>query len=133
MGKRIVDMTRDELQYAYRKGRVAWKSAMFRLQVLGDTRNEAERRILHWDAIQEQEELRSDFWGGGVLMTITENQRRTLDLMAESAGWNWSDVESVSQHMFEECVSGLSEAQARRLMTEVEFWAKVQEGDDAGA
>ena len=49
-------------------------------------------------------------------MTITEDQRRTLDLMAESAGWNWSDVEDFSRAAFDECVAGLSEAQADELM-----------------
>ena len=64
-------------------------------------------------------------------MTITENQRRTLDLMAESAGWNWSDVEAMAWDMFRESVAGLSEAQARRLTSQIEFWTK--EADDAGA
>lgn len=45
-------------------------------------------------------------------MTITENQRRTLDLMAESAGWNWADVEHLSQDVFGECVAGLTYEQA---------------------
>ena len=48
-------------------------------------------------------------------MTITESQRRTLDLMAESAGWNWSDVEALSQDMFGDCVAGLSNRQAVQL------------------
>lgn len=48
-------------------------------------------------------------------MTIRESQRRTLDLMAESAGWNWSDVEALSQEMFGECVAGLSRPQADEL------------------
>lgn len=48
-------------------------------------------------------------------MTITEKQRRTLDLMAESAGWNWADVEALSQQLFGECVAGLSNWQAVRL------------------
>lgn len=63
MGKRIVDMTREELQYAYRNGRVTRKNAIVRLQVLGDTLREAEEHIDRWDAMQEQEELRSWFWG----------------------------------------------------------------------
>ena len=48
-------------------------------------------------------------------MTITEDQRRTLDLMAESAGWNWADVEALSQDMFGDCVAGLTEPQADEL------------------
>lgn len=52
-------------------------------------------------------------------MTITENQRRTLDLLAESAGWNWADVEQLSMAMFGECVAGLTEAQAVRLQDAV--------------
>ena len=63
MGKRVLDMNREELQYAYRKGRVSWRNAIFRLQVLGDSLAEAEERMEHWDAIQEQEDLRSWFWG----------------------------------------------------------------------
>ena len=54
-------------------------------------------------------------------MTITENQRRTLDLMAESAGWNWSDVETTAYLMFGESVAGLTEAQANRLMAHIEI------------
>ena len=54
-------------------------------------------------------------------MTITENQRRTLDLMAESAGWNWADVEECSLLMFGTTVSGLTEAQAKRLMKHIEI------------
>ena len=57
-------------------------------------------------------------------MTISEQQRRTLDLMAESAGWSWHDVEEQSQKMFGESVSGLSSAQAQRLMAVL---AKYQE------
>lgn len=48
-------------------------------------------------------------------MTITEAQRRTLDLMAESAGWTWADVEALSAELFGECVAGLSNQQAVRL------------------
>lgn len=59
-------------------------------------------------------------------MTITESQRRTLDLMAESAGWNWADVEALSQEVYGECVAGLSEGQARRLIIAMEY-------DDASA
>ena len=65
-------------------------------------------------------------------MTITESQRRTLGLMAESAGWRWSDVEALSDVMFGTCVAGLTEAQARHLTREIEFWTKW-EADDAGA
>lgn len=64
-------------------------------------------------------------------MTITEDQRRTLDLMAESAGWRWADVEAMSFDLFREPVAGLTEAQARGLMSQIEFWTK--ESDDAGA
>ena len=49
-------------------------------------------------------------------MTITENQRRTLDLMAESIGWSWADVEQLSDILFGECVAGLSWEQADKLM-----------------
>lgn len=49
-------------------------------------------------------------------MTITESQRRTLDLMAESAGWSWRDVEEASLAMFDEHVSGLTQGEARKLM-----------------
>lgn len=49
-------------------------------------------------------------------MTITENQRRTLDLMAESIGWSWTDVEQLSRAAFEEDVAGLSWRQANDLM-----------------
>ena len=60
-------------------------------------------------------------------MTITESQRRTLDLMAESAGWNWADVEELSQDMFSEQVSGLSHRQAQILLGEM----VMQEATDA--
>ena len=65
-------------------------------------------------------------------MTITENQRRTLDLMAESAGWSWADVEAFAFDIFREPVAGLSEGQARRLIAEVEAWTKP-EASHAGA
>lgn len=52
-------------------------------------------------------------------MSITEQQRRTLDLMAESAGWNWADVEQLSQQEFGECVAGLSFTQAHQVMDEL--------------
>lgn len=52
-------------------------------------------------------------------MTIRESQRRTLDLMADAAGWNWADVEALSQEMYGECVAGLTKGQARRVMDEV--------------
>jgi hypothetical protein len=58
-------------------------------------------------------------------MTITENQRRTLDLMAESAGWNWADVEELSYQMFKATVSGLTFGQARRLGDQI---AAIQDG-----
>lgn len=57
-------------------------------------------------------------------MTITENQRRTIDLMAESAGWSWAVVEETSRDLFREDVAGLSNWQAQRLMTVI---AKYQE------
>jgi hypothetical protein len=60
-------------------------------------------------------------------MTITERQRRTLDLMAESAGWNWSDVEALSLTMFGECVAGLGRQQAYRLIGAIDN----PEADDA--
>ena len=49
-------------------------------------------------------------------MTITENQRRTLDLMAESAGWGWADVEELAQQMYRTTVSGLTKGQANKVM-----------------
>lgn len=49
-------------------------------------------------------------------MTISESQRRTLDLMAESIGWDWQAIEHTSDDMFGECVAGLTSAQARRLL-----------------
>lgn len=49
-------------------------------------------------------------------MTITEQQRRTLDLMAESAGWGWADVEELAQQMYRTTVSGLTKGQANKLM-----------------
>lgn len=52
-------------------------------------------------------------------MTITESQRRTLDLMAESAGWSWADVEALAQEMFRECVAGLNKHQAYRLLDDL--------------
>jgi hypothetical protein len=53
-------------------------------------------------------------------MTITENQRRTLDLMAESAGWNWHDIEWLANDLFSETVAGLSKRQGDRLIEEME-------------
>jgi len=49
-------------------------------------------------------------------MSITESQRRTLDLMAESAGWSWSDVEALSHQVFRETVAELTFQQAQGLM-----------------
>ena len=49
-------------------------------------------------------------------MTIRESQRRTLDLMAESAGWSWADVEELSHGLFRTTVSGLTKGQAKRVM-----------------
>lgn len=64
-------------------------------------------------------------------MTITENQRRTLDLMAESAGWNWADVEALSQDIFGECVAGLTNKQAEWMMESLR--CNGAEADDASA
>ena len=47
---------------------------------------------------------------------ITESQRRTLDLMAESAGWGWADVEELSHGLFRTTVSGLTKGQANKVM-----------------
>ena len=69
-------------------------------------------------------------------MTITEAQRRTLDLMAESAGWNWADVEALSDAAFGECVAGLTEPQADELqvlMATEGIERTYLEVDDAGA
>lgn len=60
-------------------------------------------------------------------MSITESQRRTLDLMAESAGWNWADVEALSQQLCGECVAGLTHRQAEIVMAELE-WAGKEQG-----
>lgn len=49
-------------------------------------------------------------------MTITERQRRILDIVADGLGWNWSDVETMAELMFGECVAGLTEYQAARLL-----------------
>ena len=49
-------------------------------------------------------------------MNISENQRRTLDLMAESAGWSWADVEELAQQMYRTTVSGLTKGQANKVM-----------------
>lgn len=49
-------------------------------------------------------------------MTISESQRRTLDLMAESAGWGWADVEELAQQMYRTTVSGLTKGQANKVM-----------------
>ena len=65
-------------------------------------------------------------------MTITESQRRTLDLMAESAGWSWADVEALAQEMFRECVAGLSFGQAKRLADALGFeWDSAEEVSNA--
>lgn len=63
-------------------------------------------------------------------MTIRESQRRTLDLAAESAGWNWADVEALAQEMYGECVAGLTKGQAdelRQAMADVDSMAKADE------
>ena len=52
-------------------------------------------------------------------MTITESQRRTLDLMAESAGWGWADVEALSQEMYHRQVVALKRRQADEVMREL--------------
>lgn len=65
-------------------------------------------------------------------MTITEDQRRTLDLMAESAGWNWSDVEAMSDAAFGECVAGLSRRQADELMQHMADVESAAEADEQG-
>ena len=57
-------------------------------------------------------------------MTITESQRRTLDLMAESAGWSWADVEALAQETCGEVVAGLTHRQAEILMGELEWTGK---------
>ncbi len=57
-------------------------------------------------------------------MSISESQRRTLDLMAESAGWNWADVEALSQQLCGEPVSGLTHRQAEMLMGELQWREK---------
>jgi hypothetical protein len=64
-------------------------------------------------------------------MTITEPQRRTIDLMAESIGWNWADVEVLSQQMCGEPVAGLTHRQAELLIAEMEWSGK--ERTDAAA
>jgi hypothetical protein len=66
-------------------------------------------------------------------MTITENQRRRLDLMAESAGWNWADVEALSQEMFREVVAGLSMKQAEMVMGELGIWRDWGDTDAAAS
>lgn len=67
-------------------------------------------------------------------MTITEDQRRTLDLMAESAGWSWADVEALSQEMFGECVAGLKKAEAKQLADELGYeWHMADEVQHATA
>ena len=48
-------------------------------------------------------------------MTITEQQRRLIDLVAEGAGWSWADVEALSWALFDEVVAGLTERQADEL------------------
>ena len=58
-------------------------------------------------------------------MTITESQRRTLDLMAESAGWSWADVEQLARDMCGEYVSGLTEEQAEHVMDYIEEFGGV--------
>lgn len=57
-------------------------------------------------------------------MTITEPQRRTIDLMAESIGWNWADVEALSRDMTGEPVAGLTHRQAELLLAEMEWVGK---------
>jgi hypothetical protein len=59
-------------------------------------------------------------------MTITESQRRTLDLMAESAGWNWADVEALSQEAYSECVAGLSVRQANAMLEELALTVGIE-------
>lgn len=53
-------------------------------------------------------------------MTITETQRRTLDVYAEDAGWSWADVEAMAEQLYGECVAGLSEQQAAALIAAIE-------------
>ena len=48
-------------------------------------------------------------------MTINEDQRRLIDLVAEGAGWSWADVEALSWALFDEVVAGLTERQADEL------------------
>ena len=64
-------------------------------------------------------------------MTITEQQRRTLDLMAESIGWSWADVEQLSDILFGECVAGLSWEQADKLMRAMPTSGEVTDADAA--
>lgn len=64
-------------------------------------------------------------------MTISEQQRRTLDLLAESAGWNWADVEALSQQEFGECVAGLTYRQAFDLQDWILATAPWRADDDA--
>lgn len=63
-------------------------------------------------------------------MTISESQRRTLELMAESAGWHWADVEALAQEMCGECVGGLTRRQAELVLAELE-WVSVEAHDAA--
>lgn len=65
-------------------------------------------------------------------MTITQDQRRTLDLMAESAGWSWADVEAYAFDLFREPVAGLSASQGDWLIRAIEGWTEG-ERSDAGA
>lgn len=49
-------------------------------------------------------------------MSVTESQRRMLDLAAEEAGWTWADVEALAELEFRDCVAGLSAKDAERLL-----------------
>lgn len=59
-------------------------------------------------------------------MSITESQRRALDVTAEAIGWNWADVEILSELLFSECVAGLTAGKADDLL-----WELTAEGADA--
>lgn len=64
-------------------------------------------------------------------MTITEDQRRTLDLMAESAGWSWADVEELAQQMYRTTVSGLTKGQANKVMQVIAEWMEDNDAQPA--
>ena len=64
-------------------------------------------------------------------MTISESQRRTLDLMAESAGWGWADVEELAYQMYRTTVSGLTKGQANKVMQVIAEWMEA-DGDHGG-